>query len=117
MIRPKVIVSEYEENKTLPLGISNSDIARFFSDQGYLFLISEWYPVKAYGAAHKWRRIANNFDDVDPKSWGNLIAFSSQALYDDFNQFVHQPDVLPPKALPTNALLGLPAIRVASPAL
>jgi FkbM family methyltransferase len=96
-VRPKVIVSEYEEKKTRPLGISNSDIARFFSDRGYFFVVSEWHPVRAYGATHKWHRLTDSFGQVDPASWGNIIAFASEDLYDDFNRFVRQPNMLPRK--------------------
>lgn len=74
-IQPTVIVTEYEENKTKPLGISNEDIANLLLEAGYKILVSEWEPIVQYGSNHKWRRICDSFADVNPASWGNIVAF------------------------------------------
>jgi FkbM family methyltransferase len=74
-VRPRVIVCEFENAKTIPLGYSFEDLADFLVDHGYQVLVSEWHPVVTYGGRHRWRGFARYPTAlVDSSSWGNLIA-------------------------------------------
>jgi FkbM family methyltransferase len=72
---PRVVVCEFEDNKTLPLGYSVSDLFRYLRDKGYRVTISEWHPVTTYGARHKWKRFTDDVDKIAPDAWGNLIGY------------------------------------------
>jgi FkbM family methyltransferase len=79
-IKPDVVMCEFEDHKTLPLGHGTLDIIRFLTDLGYRVLVSEWDPVVRYGANHRWRRIFKAEDQaIQPESWGNLIALKTEA--------------------------------------
>jgi FkbM family methyltransferase len=79
-IRPAVVVCEFEDQKTRPLGYDFHALADYLVDKGYLVLVSEWYPIAAYGARHRWRRFASYpCELVNPRAWGNLIAVRSAA--------------------------------------
>jgi len=74
-VRPELIVLEFEDAKTVPLGYSWNDLAADLAARGYEILVSEWFPVQQYGVAHRWRRLARYPTDLaDPGAWGNLIA-------------------------------------------
>ncbi len=75
MPKPRVILCEFEDGKTMPLGYGMHDLAGFLSDHGYSIIVSEWYPVVEYGATHRWRRFWRYPGEVsDPDAWGNLMA-------------------------------------------
>jgi hypothetical protein len=57
--RPRVILCEFEDAKTVPLGYDFHQLAAFLVGEGYQLIISEWYPVKAYGGLHRWRRFTH----------------------------------------------------------
>ncbi len=79
---PGVIVCEFEDAKTRPLGYSFHQLADFLVNKAYWLIISEWYPVKAYGGLHRWRRFTTYpCDLVDPQGWGNIIAVKDQEAY------------------------------------
>jgi FkbM family methyltransferase len=72
---PLVILCEFEDNKTLPLGYSFKDLADFLVTKGYQVLVSEWHPIVQYGNRHQWNCFKNYpCELVDSKAWGNLIA-------------------------------------------
>lgn len=74
-IRPEVVVLEFENAKTLPLGYSWEDLADQLRGRGYEILVSEWYPIERYGGAHQWRRMGRYPCELaDSDGWGNLIA-------------------------------------------
>lgn len=74
--RPAVILSEFEDRKTVSLGYKLQDQAAFLQERGYTLVISEWYPVVAYGQSHRWRRFcAYPCESIDPAAWGNVLAF------------------------------------------
>jgi FkbM family methyltransferase len=76
---PEVILTEFEDNKTRPLGYSFLDQADFLAGQGYELLVSEWFPIVEYGRRHKWRRFVTNPQKVsDRDAWGNIIAFKKE---------------------------------------
>jgi FkbM family methyltransferase len=90
-VRPQVILCEFEDRKTVPLGYSFHDIAGFLAEKGYHLLISEWYPVVEYGRQHRWRRFATfPCELADVAGWGNIIAVEDPALYSKLCAFVQK---------------------------
>jgi FkbM family methyltransferase len=80
---PKVVLCEFENSKTEPLGYDFHNLANFLVDLHYHLLISEWYPVKIYGNTHKWRRFTSYpCQLVDPKGWGNIFAVKDQGQFE-----------------------------------
>jgi FkbM family methyltransferase len=80
---PKVILCEFENAKTDPLGYNIYDLADFLVDLHYNLLISEWYPVKTYGSCHRWRRFSSYpCQLVDPKGWGNIFAVKELSQFE-----------------------------------
>ena len=89
-VRPEVILCEYEDRKTLPLGHNVNDIANYLVDLGYVVFVSEWHPIVEYGGNHKWRRVFK-FDtsETDSSSWGNLIAIRAD-LNDEYSSKINK---------------------------
>jgi FkbM family methyltransferase len=84
--RPRVIMCEFEDRKTVPLGYSFHDLAKYLLRQDYHLLISEWYPVVEYGGSHRWRRFAPYpCELMDQQACGNVIAVSNG---EDFSQLL-----------------------------
>jgi FkbM family methyltransferase len=74
-IKPEIIVLEFEDSKTVPLGYSWKELADELVTRGYQVLVSEWFPIERYGVGHHWRRFARYPTELaDPAAWGNLIA-------------------------------------------
>jgi len=73
---PTVIECEFEDLKTVPLGYTFHDMARFLMDKGYTVYVSEWHPIVRYGIRHDWRSLSRYPCQLsDEKAWGNLLAF------------------------------------------
>ena len=81
--RPSVVVSEFENRKTEPLGHSLSDMCDYLKDKGYRITISEWHPIVEYGGGHRWKQFTDSASQVDPAAWGNIIAFKDDEEFDD----------------------------------
>jgi len=76
-LRPKHIICEYEDSKTLPLGNSTHDIASLLLRHEYSVFISEWHPIVRYGVQHQWHCFLPYPTPLyNSTSWGNLLAFS-----------------------------------------
>ena len=74
--RPAVIECEFEDSKTVPLGYSFHDLAKFLVERQYHVYVSEWHPVVRYGIRHDWKCLMRYPCELsDPKAWGNLLAF------------------------------------------
>jgi len=75
-IMPEVVLCEFEDSKTLPLGYDHRDLGVKLLDLGYEVYLSEWAPIVRYGASHEWKSLTrfpcalNNL-----KGWGNFVAF------------------------------------------
>jgi FkbM family methyltransferase len=81
-MKPRLLVLEFDDMKTIPLGYTWHDLAKELLARGYGVLVSEWYPVVRYGVAHRWRGFKTYPADLaDERSWGNLIAIDSR--FDD----------------------------------
>jgi FkbM family methyltransferase len=72
--KPRAIICEFEDRKTLPLGYSYQDLISYLQEVGYRVLISEWEPIVEYGRRHRWRRFAKADTPLAEKAWGNLLA-------------------------------------------
>jgi FkbM family methyltransferase len=84
LVRPEIVLCEFEDRKTLPLGHDVSVIAAFLSAARYEVVVSEWLPIVRYGADHQWRRAYRWGEaDVPRESWGNLIAVSDKKQTDN----------------------------------
>lgn len=78
-LHPIAVVCEFEDRKTVPLGYTFHDLARFLTERDYTVLVSEWYPVVEYGRRHEWRSLRPYPAELaDPRGWGNLIATSAE---------------------------------------
>ena len=79
---PKVIVAEFEDRKTQPLGYSFHDLAAYLADKGYRVMVSEWEPVVAYGGRHRWadfKEYPCNLSSAN--AWGNFIASRDATVF------------------------------------
>jgi len=76
--QPEVILCEFEDSKTLPLGYNYRTMGDFLVNKGYRVFLSEWYPIVRYGVQHSWRSLADYPANLqDPNAWGNFVAFRS----------------------------------------
>jgi FkbM family methyltransferase len=85
-VRPTVVVCEFEDRKTKPLGYTVQDMIRYMQEHGYTVLVSEWFPIEAYGSAHQWKRFVSPPCTLADTGWGNLLCFRddfSRDLFDD----------------------------------
>jgi FkbM family methyltransferase len=74
-LRPRAVMCEFEDRKTLPLGYDYDALATFLLDRGYAVFTSEWHPVVEYGRRHRWRSIRRYTAALeDPQGWGNVLA-------------------------------------------
>ena len=82
-MKPRVIVCEFEDFKTIPLGYDYRDFAKYLSDKGYKVLISEWQPIVRYGIDHTWADFKVWPCELNsPKGWGNFIATCDPELFE-----------------------------------
>jgi FkbM family methyltransferase len=80
-IHPTVILCEFEDKKTNPLGYSYSELGDYLLSKDYVVYISEWYPIERYGVKHKWRKLTKYPAKLDDENgWGNYIAIKNHAL-------------------------------------
>ena len=87
VIKPDVIMCEFENIKTIPLGYTLDDMGEYLIEKGYSVLVSEWYPVVKRGGPHRWRRFMNYpCDLIDPNAWGNIIAVSDQLYWTELER-------------------------------
>jgi FkbM family methyltransferase len=73
--RPRVIICEFEDRKTIPLGYDYREMGDYLTARGYSVWISEWYPITKYGTQHRWKAMRRYPSEISDKDgWGNLIA-------------------------------------------
>lgn len=99
-IVPDVILCEFEDSKSQPLGYAYHDMAGFLVDKGYTVYVSEWYPIIAYGQQHTWRRLMRYPAELaTADAWGNLVAFQEPppetAIADVLNSLLNIPPAPP----------------------
>ena len=80
-IEPRIILCEFEDFKTKPLGYNFHNLANFLVEKGYSLIVSEWYPIERYGMQHRWRRFTRYpCKLLDENAWGNIIATRDASL-------------------------------------
>lgn len=93
---PRVLVTEYEDNKTLALGYTAGEYAEELIEAGYVVWVSVWDPIVRYGGDHNWRSFTRYTGTApDPESWGNFVA-------------VHESVGIDPDVLEEHLRRGLP---------
>jgi FkbM family methyltransferase len=86
-IRPRAILCEFEDRKTIPLGYGWQEMADLLVHHGYSVTVAEWYPVTHYGGRHRFRRFADYPSPlVDDRATGNLVAFLEDADLERFQE-------------------------------
>jgi FkbM family methyltransferase len=89
-IQPSIILCEFEDSKTVPLGYDFHSMAQFLVDKGYKVFVSEWHPIIRYGITHDWCRLVSYpCDLLSPNAWGNLIAFKKVPEMQLFSQLAN----------------------------
>lgn len=75
-MQPKVILCEFEDDKTVRLGYDYRELGDYLVSRGYTVYLSEWHPIIRYGIRHDWHRLAAYPSRLaDPRAWGNFLAF------------------------------------------
>ncbi len=85
-IKPRVIMCEFEDDKTKLLGYTTRDMATFLELQGYFIIYSIWDPIQTYGAQHTWRKMSIDSKDIKENDWGNILAFINKEEYEEFQK-------------------------------
>ena len=75
-LRPRFVVYEFENRKTVPLGYTLADSAKYMLDRNYHLLYSVWEPIVEYGISHVWRGLYREPPTDADQSWGNVMCFS-----------------------------------------
>lgn len=89
--KPEVVLAEFEDAKTVPLGYTVHDLASLLIEQGYSVYVSEWLPIIRYGVAHDWRRMLRYSSGLElNRTWGNVIAFYEKPVDEDIERLVKQ---------------------------
>lgn len=79
---PAVIICEFEDRKTLPLGYGFHDLGKLLADRGYSIVVSEWEPIVQYGGSHRWLRFHPYPCELTSiTAWGNFIAIRDADFY------------------------------------
>lgn len=74
-MKPRLILCEYDNHKSIPLGYRMEDMANFLVQRGYQVWISESAPIPDYGVLPEWSGFYRYGDrKTDAKSTGNLFA-------------------------------------------
>lgn len=73
-LTPRVLVTEFEDNKTLDLGYTAAEYADELVEAGYHLWVSVWDPIVRYGGDHNWREFFRySGNPPDSATWGNFI--------------------------------------------
>jgi FkbM family methyltransferase len=89
-VSPGLILCEFENAKTEPLGYSTTDLVEYLRAKSYNLIISEWYPILTYGSPHCWRRFAlYPCELLDPEAWGNIIAVRDPEIFSNIAKACH----------------------------
>lgn len=82
--KPEIIVCEFEDKKSIPLGYTFKEMVEFLYKKDYRILVSEWYPIVKYGQVHRWRRfVPYPCDLLDKNAFGNMFAVNNEKIYAD----------------------------------
>lgn len=85
-LKPRVIMCEFEDKKTILLGYKTSDMANLLKEKGYFIIYSIWNPIAEYGIQHVFKKMSTNFNDIESDDWGNILAFANENDYVEFKK-------------------------------
>lgn len=77
--KPRFVLYEFEDRKTVPLGYSLSDSSAYVADRGYHLVYSVWEPIVEYGTLHRWRGLFRTPPPDAATCWGNVLCFGDEA--------------------------------------
>lgn len=80
---PEFIICEFEDLKTTKLNYKVNEMIEYLQNFGYHVLVCEWEPIIKYGGNHRFNKAKLYPCEINPKAWGNLIAFKDE----NFTQF------------------------------
>lgn len=74
-LNPEVVLCEFEDRKTRPLGYDYRTLGDFLVSREYQVFLSEWHPIVRYGGRHRWRAWRSFPCPLhDSMAWGNFVA-------------------------------------------
>ncbi len=74
-MQPRLILCEFDNHKSVPLGYRMQDMAGYLEQQGYRVWVSESAPIPDYGTLPEWRGFYRfGTRETDERSTGNLFA-------------------------------------------
>lgn len=80
--KPRLVLCEFEDTKTLPLGYSFHMLAGYLAEKGYHLVVSEWQPIRRYGEQHHWRCFnCYPCQLTNARAWGNIFAVRDEDLF------------------------------------
>ena len=81
-MKPGIVVCEFEDKKTKPLGYDFADLVELLRKQNYQIIVSEWFPITSYAGPFFWRRFSNELDaNLEAEANGNIIAIQDASLF------------------------------------
>lgn len=91
--KPSIVLCEFDDLKTKPLGYAYEDAGKLLLDQGYTVHVFEWYPMTGYGEPVRFRSHTTFPCDLhDKDGWGNMVAVQP-ALADSFADFLQKQNL------------------------
>ncbi len=89
--RPEVILVQFEDAKTAPLGYSAHELADALIRRGYALYVSEWLPIVRHDVANDWSRLVRYSPALElGRTWGNMIGFLEDPGEDRLRPLVRQ---------------------------
>lgn len=77
-LQPDVVLCEFEDSKTIPLGYDYKAMGDFLLSKGYQVFLSEWEPIVRYGIQHNWSHFVSYPAKLNnAQGWGNFVAFKA----------------------------------------
>jgi FkbM family methyltransferase len=87
--KPSVIMCEFENKKSIPLGYGYKELGDYLMSKGYKVFVSEWFPLKDYGEKHKWKKMKQYPAELDDSnSFGNFICFRIDEYNPKYDEFI-----------------------------
>lgn len=88
-LKADVVLCEFENKKTVPLGYTFEDMGNYLLEQEYEVYFTEWAPIVKYGGNHKFLKLCHYPMKLsDENGWGNFIAFKKE--HDEFKSILDQ---------------------------
>jgi FkbM family methyltransferase len=87
-LRPSLLMAEFDDKKTVPMGYSVSDLVTLLWREMYHVVLSEWQPISEYGERGRWKRFVEILPgDVVGSGWGNVIGINGKEMLQRFRSY------------------------------